>query len=66
MQKTTDGRERREAEKELEMQEKKIKIGGENLMSLRTHLASNANCEIAIVVAARMSRVPGFSMKGFF
>ena len=34
-------------------------------MSLRTHLASNGDGDIAIVVVARMSRVPGVAMKVF-
>ena len=65
-QKTTDGRERREAEKELEMQEKKKLIGSENLMSLRTHLASNGDGrENAIVELPECREYLEFATKGF-
>ncbi len=64
-QKTTDGRERREAEKELEMQEKKKlnrkRIFDESTDSFGVHWRLRpCHCRVA-----RMSRVPGVATKGF-
>ena len=65
-QKTTDGRERREAEKELEMQEKKKlnrkRIFDESTDSFGVQWRWKRKCYCRV---ARMSRVPGVATKGF-
>ena len=47
------------------MQEKKIKMSGENLMSLRAHLASNGDWEPAIVELPECREYPELQQRVF-
>ena len=61
-----DGRERREAEKELEMQEEKTNKNRRRKFDESTDsFGVQWQLKNAIVVVARMSEVPGVAMKGF-